>query len=248
MKLSSLVKKTGLCVAIAFAGQANASLVGSFDGAIGSITAWPGSVNGNLAADIAADSNAPFNVGTLFSGTFTINEAAIDSNPSSAVGMYNTAVQSFSITGGDINSSSNNGYVRIADNEVVGAKVRDNFQLGAMGIDDTFVINGNTWLFNSAHIILDFLDPNPSSIFSSDSLEQPISATTPWKWEQVLLRFTLQGVQNSDYYARIGSSNPDNVTVDMISSSQQSGSVPTPATLPLLVAALGMLGLRRRRS
>jgi hypothetical protein len=244
MKLSSLVKKTGLCVAITFAGQANASLVGSFSGTMSSITPWANTVNGNLGADIAADANSPFDLGTLFAGTFSLNEAALDSNPGSTVGMYNAGVESFSIAGGDINNSSNSGYVRIADNEVVGSNVRDNFQLGAMGINQIFVINGNNWIFNTAHIILDHLDPAPSSIFNDDGIDQPIASSTPWKWEQVMLKFTLQGVQNSEHYARLGG---NDLSVEVLASSSQPASVPVPATLPLMAAALGMFGLRRRR-
>ncbi len=248
MKLSSLVKKTGLCVAITFAGQANATLVGSFDGTLSAITPWSNTVNGNLAADISNDSGAPFNLGTLFTGNFTIDESAIDFDPSSNVGLFSNGVQSFSIAGGAVNSTSSNGYVRIADNEVSGSKVRDSFKLGALDIDDIFVINGNTWVFNTAHIVLEHLDPTPSSIFSDDSLGQPISASTPWKWEQILLKFTLQGVQNSEHYVRLGSGQSGDVNVDVISSLNQAASVPAPATLPLLAAALGLLGLRRRRS
>jgi hypothetical protein len=132
--------------------------------------------------------------------------------------------------------------------------VRDSFKLGAIGIDDAFLINGNTWVFNTAHIVLVMLDPNPSSIFSDDSLGQPISASTPWAWEQIMLKFTLQGVQNSEHYLRLGSGQPKDVNVDIISSLNRAASlpapapVPAPATLPLLAAALGLLGLRRRRS
>jgi len=52
VKILSVMKSTGLCLAIAFAGQANAGLIGTFSGTLGSISGWNSTANGNLAADI----------------------------------------------------------------------------------------------------------------------------------------------------------------------------------------------------
>lgn len=247
MKILSVMKSTGLCLAIAFAGQANAGLIGTFSGTLGSISGWNSTANGNLAADIAADNSAPFNLGTLFSGSFMLDELAIDRDPSPTVGSYQNSLLSFSIAGGDINKTVSTGRVRITDNEVFGSKLQDTFQVFAMDINESFVVNGNTWVFEMARIELVKRDTNPSSIFTSDALQQDISELTPWSWEQVYLKFTQQGLANSTHYARFGSGQPNsNVSVSLLSSPTPSADVPTPATLPLLIAALGLLALRRR--
>lgn len=250
MTLSSLVKNTGFFVAVVFAGQANAGLIGSFSGSVSAVTPLANTLYGDLATDIVADANAPFDLGTLFSGSFTLNEFAIDSNPSPNVGFYSTAVQSFSIAGGDINNTASYGDVLIANDDVVNGQIQDRLRLGALGINQEFVINGNTWVFQFAHIILFQSGLEPSPIFTSDSLNQEISTATPWKWEQVALTFSLKGVKNSKHVARIGSGAPGDLDVEILftpSQDQTSVSVPAPATLPLLIAALGLLGLRRRR-
>jgi hypothetical protein len=234
MKLLSLIQTTGLFITMAFAGHANAGLMGNFNGSVSAITPWLSTLNGDLAADIAADGNAPLSLGTFFSGVFAYNDGAVDSNPNSNVGLYSTGVQSFSIAGGAINNTATTGYVRIADNEDVNGTIQDTYRLGAMDINQLFVINGNNWVFSSAYIILS--KPAPSDILTSDSLAQTIDVSAPWHWEQMMLLFSLQGVANSEHYARIGSGAPDQLNV----------AVPATATLPLMVAALGLLGLRRR--
>lgn len=251
MTISLAVKITGLCLALAFAGQANASLIGNFNGSVGAITASSNAINGNLAADIAADAKAPFNLGTLFSGSFVLDSLALDSNPSLNLGRYNKSLQSFSISGGDINSSTTTGGVQIDNDAIFGAQLLDYFKLSAMGINDSFLINGNSWVLNFANIILADFGPNPSSIFSSDSLNQEISAATPWRWEQVALTFSLAGVQNSQHIARIGGALGEPEGLDFVFPEQPAqplgqAEVLSPATLPLLIAALGLLALRRR--
>jgi hypothetical protein len=183
-----------------------------------------------------------------------LDDLALDSNPSPNKGFYNTSLQSFSLTGGAINSTSSAGGLQIEnDAPAAGGQLRDNFRLSAMAINDIFSINGNDWVLNFAHIILSDFGPAASSIFSSDSQNQEISAATPWKWEQVALTFSLAGVENSQHIARIGGARgePDSLNVTMSSLAQPAppqADVPSPATLPLLMVALGLLGLRRRRA
>lgn len=249
MKLSSLVKNTGLLVAITFAGQTNAALMGSFSGTISAINPWVNATSGNLAADIAADSNSPFDMSTLFTGNFALNDGDIDSNSSPSVGSYSNAVQSFSISGGDINSSASNGSVKITNDKVVGSGVKDEFKLDALGIDDIFVINGNSWIFRSVHIILDETGSETSDILTSDSLNQHIPAATQWKNDVVVLRFDLQGVNGGIHFAKLGSHQSEDLTVELLTSQNPAPApapVAAPATLPLLLVAMGMLGLRRR--
>ncbi|CAA0107519.1 Uncharacterised protein [Halioglobus japonicus] len=248
MKFLSVMKRTGLCLAIGFAGQANASLIGSFSGSAGSITPWKPSTNGDLAADIAADSNAPFNLGTLFSGNFSIDDSILDSDPGASVGMYRNSMLSFSISGGDLNSGGTAGWARVSDNESVGGQLQDAFKVGASGFNDNFLINGNTWTFEKANIILTQRDTNPSTIFDDDSLPDSIASTTPWTFEQLSLTFTQQGVADSEHFLLFGTNQPNNdFTFSLTSSPTPSAAVPVPATLPLLVGALGLLRLRRRK-
>lgn len=247
MKILSVLKNAGLCVAIGFAGQANASLVGTFSGALSSFSGMGNTVNGDLAADIAADNNAPFSLGTLFTGSFMLNEATIDSDPSPSVGLYRNSLLSFSIAGGDINETVSKGWAEVEDNEIAGSMFRDSFNFGSGKFDESFVINGNNWVFDAAAILLKMTDTNPPSIFNSDALQQQISESTPWSSEQLALKFTRQGLANSTHYALIDFGQPNNnLAVGLLSSPTPSATVPTPATLPLLIAALGLLGIRRR--
>ncbi|MCA9458658.1 MAG: hypothetical protein KC587_18480 [Nitrospira sp.] len=247
MKILWFLKSTGLCLAIGLAGQAHASLIGSFSGNLGSVGAENSTTNGNLAADIAADSNAPFNLGTLFTGIFTLNTAAVDTDPSPSVGMYPNSLLSFSITGGDINATVSTGNVRISDNESSRGKFQDRIQIQAVGFAENFVINGNIWIFEAVRVIQNRLDTIPSSIFTDDGLQQHVTESAPWNYEQVVLSFSQQGVANSKHYARFGSGEPgSNLEFSLLDSPTPSAPVPATATLHLLIAALGLLGLRRR--
>ena len=229
-------------------GGTGAALMGSFSGSISSVIPWANATNGDLAGDLAADANSPFNLSTVFTGNFSLNGGAIDTNSSPNVGSYSNALQSFSIIGGDINSSTSNGNVKIKNDEVAGANVRDSFNLDALGINDVFSINGNSWIFRSVHIILDELGPNTSGIFTSDSIDQEISAATQWMDDVILLRFDLQGVAGGVHWAKIGSRQSEDLRVELLASPNAAPAVvPTPATLPLLIVAMGLLGLRRRR-
>jgi hypothetical protein len=246
MNILSVLKTTALCLAVGFAGQTHAGLLGYFSGSIDSISASESAANGDLAADIAADNNAPFNLGTLFTGSFMLDETAIDRDPNPNVGSYLNSLLSFSIAGGDVNKTVSSGRVRITNDEVVGIKFQDTFQVFAMDFDESFVINGNTWIFEMARIELTKRDIGYSSIITDDSLQQYFSDSTPWSWEQAYLKFTLQGVANSEQFARFGSGPPSsNLAVSFLNSPTPSADAPTPATFHLLIAALGLLGLRR---
>lgn len=147
-------------------------------------------VNGDLAADVAADNDAPFNLGTLFTGSVIFNEAATDVDPSPSVAFYCDSLRSFSITGGDINETISTGWASVGDNQIVGSKVQDLFIFASDGFDESFMMNGSTWVFNAAHVIVQKVDANRPSTVTSDALQQQFSESTPWNYQQLVLKFT----------------------------------------------------------